>query len=83
MFGASSWIVYFCINFTLLAQVVGFHFLLEKLSRFHISYIVWGYHSSCRLSTLRVSHFEILVLLVNFLLRFWHKVRIMAEINRI
>ena len=89
MFGASSQIVYFYVNFTLLSREVGFHFLFEKVSRFHISYIVWDITPDfaltyeklffeisnrgwgiCRSFILRVSYFEILVLLVIFPLRF-------------
>ena len=35
-------ISYFCIDFTLLAKEIGFHFALKKVSRFHISYVTWG-----------------------------------------
>ena len=34
-------IYYFCVDFTLLAQEIGFHSVLKKFSRFHISYVIW------------------------------------------
>ena len=34
-------ISYFCVDFTLLAQEIGFHFVHKKVSRFHIFYVIW------------------------------------------
>ena len=36
-------ISYFCNDFPLLAQEIGFHFVLKKVSRFHISYVIWDF----------------------------------------